>query len=146
AERLARIGVKYAWEYFLRDRKRIRLAVDDGRDVLEPGLMMLTQLRQPRMQATERQAVRRQHQRVRRQRFEPRQCLQIFPHRIGLWLRHRRDYRWRHVRQDLVARDQDPVALAKEQRVVRRMAASRDDAPLAPPHGDHLAVANAREF
>ena len=108
--------------------------------------MMLAQLRKPRMQPVKRQAVRRQHQRVRRQRLQPRQRIQILLHRVGLRLRRGRDHRRRHMRQDLVARDQQLVALAEEQRVFRRMPACRDDAPFALAHGDHIAVANAREF
>ena len=93
-----------------------------------------------------RQAVRRQHQRVRRQRLEPRQRIQILLHRVGLRLRRRRDHRWCHVRQDLIARDQDLVALAIEQRMFDRMAARRDHPPLALAHGDQIAVPDANEF
>jgi hypothetical protein len=50
------------------------------------------------------------------------------------------------LRQDLVARDQDLVSLAKEQRVLHRMSARRDHAPVASSRGDHFAVANAREL
>ena len=41
----------------------------------------------PRVQAPERQAMRGKHQRLRRQRIEPRQRIQIVLHRIGLGLR-----------------------------------------------------------
>ena len=108
--------------------------------------MVLAQLRQPLMQPAKRQAVRRQHQRIRRQRLEPRQRIQIFLHRVGIRLRRGRDHRWRHVRQDLVARDQDFVALAEEQRMLDRMPARGDHPPLALAHRDHVAVADADEF
>ena len=126
--------------------KRRGLAVNDGCDVVEPGQMMLAQLGEPVMQPVKRQAMRRQHQRIRRQRLEPRQRIQILLHRVGLRLRRRRDHRWRHVRQDLIARDQDFVVLAKEQRMFGRMPARRDHPPLALAHGDHVAVPNAGEF
>ena len=146
AERLARIGIQHPREHFLRDRKRVCLAGDDGRHVVEPRQMMFAQLRKPCVQRAKRQAVRRQHQRVRRQRLEPRQRIQIFLHRVGIRLRRRHDHRWRHVRQDLIARDQDVVLLAMEQRMFGRMAACRDHPPLPLPHGDDVAVPDADEF
>ena len=49
--------------------------------------MVLAQLRKARVQAVERQAVRRQHQRIARQRLETREQIQILLHRIGVRLR-----------------------------------------------------------
>ena len=126
--------------------KAVVLPRNNGHHVVETGQMVLAQLGKPLMQPVKRQAVRRQHQRIRRQRLEPRQRIQIFLHRVGLRLCRGRDHRWRHVRQDLVARDQDFVVLAEEQRVFGRMPARRDHPPLALPHGDHVAVPNASEF
>jgi len=54
--------------------------------------------------------------------------------------------RWCHMRQDLIARDQDVAFLAVEQGVFGRMPARRDHPPLALPHRDDIAVADANEF
>ena len=134
AEGLARVLVQDAREHLLHDRERRRPLGDERRHVVEPRLMMVAQLPQPRMQVAERQAVRRQHQRVGRQRLEPRQRIQIFLHRVGVRPRRRHDHRRRDVRQHLVAGDQDLVLLAVERRMLQRMPARGDDAPLALAH------------
>ena len=48
------------------------------RYVVEPRQMILVQLSQPLMQPAKQQTVRRQHQCIRRQRFEPRQRIEVF--------------------------------------------------------------------
>ena len=146
AERLPRILVQHAREHLLHDRKRRGLLGDERRHVVEPRLVMLAQLPQPRVQGAKRQAVRRQHQCIGRQLLEPRQRIQIFLHRIGIRLRRRHDHRRRDMRQHLVAGDQDLVLLAVERGVLGRVAAGSDDAPVALAHGDDVAVLDAHEF
>ena len=100
-------------------------------------LVMRRQLIDPRMDAAERQIVRRQHQRVGRQRgTEFPERAQITRERIALGLVRRHADIGRDLRQDLVAGNQNAGLGAIKRGELRRMSFADNDPPLPPAYVD----------
>ena len=105
--------------------------------------MMLAQLCDTRVQAAERTAVGRQHQRIGRQAGELVERRQVLGQRIALRLDGEHRNIGGYARQHHVAGDQHVQGFAVQRGMLRRMTEAGDDAPLLLANLDQVAILHA---
>ena len=98
------------------------------------------------MQAAERQSVRREDERLRRQRAEASEGIEVQAKRIGARLIGPHAHVGRDLGQDLIAGDEDAGVRAVQARVLRRVAEHGEGMPPAPADREHVALADGPEL
>ena len=114
--------------------------------LVEPRGVMVAQEGEPRVQAAERETVRRQHQGVRRHRLEAAERVEIEAQRIEPGLLGPDTDVGRDLRQDLIAGDQHAARFVPEARVLGRVAEDRQNAKRPAADRDCIALTDAPEL
>src|SRR5215467_6655423 len=112
----------------------------------EAFVVVLPQVVEAVMQASERQPVRRQHQRVGRQGAKALEGIEVEPERIAARLIGPDAHVRGDLRQDLVAGNQHVRLRTEEAGVLRRMAQHGEGVPPASADGDGVALAHRAEL